>query len=67
MREVHPIRLAVLRSGRRQYQIARAAGFTETTFSRIISGRRDASPQERKRIAKALGRREDELFDDGTL
>ena len=62
MRQLHPFRLALLQSGQHQYQVAQAAGLSETTLSRIASGRREASPDERQRLARVLGRGERELF-----
>jgi transcriptional regulator with XRE-family HTH domain len=49
-------------TGRRQYQIAREVGLTENELSRIVQGRRMATPDERRRLSLALGVAEPELF-----
>jgi transcriptional regulator with XRE-family HTH domain len=50
------------RTGRRQYQIAREVGLTENELSRIVRGRRMATPDERRRLSLVLGVAEPELF-----
>jgi plasmid maintenance system antidote protein VapI len=49
-------------TGRRQYQIAREVGLTENELSRIVRGRRVATPDERRRLATALGVAEPDIF-----
>jgi len=49
-------------TGRRQYQIAREAGLTENELSRIVRGRRSPTPDERRRLAVALGVAEPDIF-----
>jgi len=46
----------------RQYLAASEAGISESTLSRIILGRREASPSERRAIARALRRPQRDLF-----
>jgi len=48
------LKLAILRDGRKQYQIAAATGITETRLSRILFGRIIATTVERVRIASVL-------------
>lgn len=50
--------------GRRepQYALAARAGMSETRLSRIVQGRLQPTPAERKRIAEALGIPEADLF-----
>ena len=59
------LKLAVVASGVPQHVIARRSGLGETVLSRIVQGRRDARHEERRSIAKALGRPVAELFDVG--
>ena len=56
------LKLFLSRTGRRQYEIAREIGLTENELSRIVRGRRPATPEERRRLAQALGLSERELF-----
>lgn len=56
------LKVAIIESGRKQQDIARAAGIPETRFSHIVRGRIDATAKERERIARALGRSQDDLF-----
>ena len=46
----------------RQYLLARDARLSESTLSRIILARREASADERRAIAKALGVPQREIF-----
>ena len=45
-----------------QWRLARQIGISESTLSRIVVGRRDPSPEERKAIANALGITAREVF-----
>jgi transcriptional regulator with XRE-family HTH domain len=56
------LKLCMAQTGRRQYEIAREIGLTENELSRIVRGRRSATADERRRLAKALGVPEPELF-----
>lgn len=56
------LKIAILTSGKPQNRIARDARINETTLSHIVRGRRDASPKERERLARVLGRQESDLF-----
>jgi len=58
----YELKNALLRSGAPQYEIARRAGLNETALSRIVRGRRSATPDERQKLAKALGMDEAMLF-----
>jgi transcriptional regulator with XRE-family HTH domain len=46
---------------KRHYEIAQAAGISEWRLSRLLNGRNEFTPAERRRIADALG------FDEGWL
>jgi transcriptional regulator with XRE-family HTH domain len=58
------VRLKLLLLERRepQYSFAAKVGLSESQFSRIVRGRRIAKPEERARIADALGVPEHEVF-----
>ena len=56
------LKICLAQTGRRQYQIAREAGLTENELSRIVRGRRNATADERRRIALVLGVDEPDLF-----
>ncbi len=58
-----PIKWALLETGRRQVEVARAAGLSEARMSKITNGWLEPRPEERERIAAALGRPADELFE----
>ena len=45
-----------------QHELARRAGLSEPTLSRIINGRRQASLEERRAIARALRKPQRHLF-----
>ena len=57
------LKMAILNSGRHQYEVAHDAGIPETRLSRIILGRVDPSAEERRCIARALRATERDLFD----
>ena len=56
------LKLLLLERRQPQYEFAVQAGLSESQFSRIIRGRRVPTPEERARIARALGVAEQELF-----
>jgi transcriptional regulator with XRE-family HTH domain len=56
------LKTAILASGKQQKRIARDTRIDETTLSHIVRGRREATEKEREKLARALGRRIDELF-----
>lgn len=45
------------------YEIARAVGISEWGFSRLLNGRSEFTPTERRRIAEVLGLDEGWLFE----
>jgi transcriptional regulator with XRE-family HTH domain len=49
------LRWKVQTTGRKNYEVARAAGLSESRFSRALAGRADLTAGEQDRIAKALG------------
>lgn len=57
------LKVAAIRDGRRQYEIARAAGIEETRLSKVMHGRVQLTEEEKNRLAAVLGRRVDELFE----
>jgi transcriptional regulator with XRE-family HTH domain len=60
----HRLKLAILEDGRRVQEIAAAAGLSATAVSGVCVGRLRPTENVRRRLAGALGRPEDELFDD---
>jgi transcriptional regulator with XRE-family HTH domain len=62
-----PIKIAIMLRGLLQFQVAAAAGMTETRLSRIVQGRAIPTADERKRLGKALGKTERELFNDDSI
>ena len=56
------LKLAILRSYPSQRAFAARTGIPEVDLSQIIRGRRAPSPTIRRRIARKLGRPENELF-----
>ena len=48
-------KLAILKSGRRQYEIAHASGLSEGRLSRFIRGRERLRPEEENRLRTVLG------------
>ena len=60
------LKIALMESSLPAYQIAQRIGISDSALSRIVCGRRVATPQERQRLAKLLGHREDELFQESS-
>jgi len=60
------LKLAIVMLGKRQREIAHRAEMTDSVLSQIILGYRPPSPEQRKRLARVLGKPESELFS-GTL
>jgi len=58
------LKFAIIEDGRKVADIAAAAGLSTVTVSGVITGRMRATPNNRARIAFALGRPEHELFPD---
>lgn len=56
------LKLAIWRSGRPQWAIARDAGVSPTLLSYIVNGRREATETEREQPAKVLGASAGALF-----
>lgn len=59
-----PLQIALFEAGIPQYRIAQRAGIDETRLSRVAVGRIKPTPDERRRIAAAVGKAEAELFED---
>lgn len=58
----HNLRIAIVHTGVKQYRIADLAKINESRFSKIVNGRIEATPEEQKRIARALKKPVSELF-----
>ena len=56
------LKVAVVSSGRPQFEIAVAAGMSETKLSRIVRGRASPTEEEALRIARALEQPPEHLF-----
>ena len=56
------LKLAVIKSGKYQFEIALEAGISEVKFSKILKGRIEPNQNEKDKIAKVLGRPINELF-----
>jgi len=56
------LKIAIVKSGLSQVDIAEAIDMHDTKLSFIVNGRREASDAERKAIARVLKRRVAELF-----
>lgn len=56
------LKVAIVRSGLHQYDLAARVGISETRLSRIVRGRLDPTADERQRLAAVLRTSEDRLF-----
>jgi len=56
------LKTALFATGKRQERIAKAARIAPQKLSHVLRGRRELDEGERKRLARVLGRSEDELF-----
>jgi DNA-binding transcriptional regulator YdaS (Cro superfamily) len=56
------LKFSILEKFGRQADFAQATGICETLLSRIICGRRPATPEQKSIIARKLGISPDELF-----
>ena len=61
------IKVAILRSGKKGYQIAQSLDWHPTRISQIISGVYTPSFEEKRQLAEALGATVPELFSSGRL
>jgi hypothetical protein len=52
-------KVAILKSGQRQFEIAHASGLSEGRLSRFIRGRERLRPEEEERLRTVLGLAED--------
>ena len=48
------LKMAILESGKHQFEIARNAKISETCMSRVVTGRRQLSSEEASRLALVL-------------
>lgn len=56
------LKTALFATGKDQQLIAKRARISPQKLSHVIHGRRDLEPEERERLAKVLGKTQDELF-----
>ena len=49
------LRWKIQTQGRKNYEVANAAGLSESRFSRVLAGRAELTGSEQERIATALG------------
>jgi hypothetical protein len=61
-----PLKIAIIKSGKRQRLIARAARIDETRLSHIVRGRLQANSKEQERLARVLNTTVPALFLPGT-
>lgn len=61
-RPVTPLRVAVVRSGRKQREIAEAVGLSASHFSKIVNGLHVSDEDTRKQIAQAVGQTVEDLW-----
>lgn len=57
-----PLRLAIVKSGRTQREIADEVGLSEARMSQIVNGHWNADEATRLNLSAALGRNVDELW-----
>jgi transcriptional regulator with XRE-family HTH domain len=67
MRPPHPAKWLIVKAGHTQRAVAKALGYTESDFARVINGYIEPGPRFRAALAKYLGLPEAELFDDDGL
>jgi plasmid maintenance system antidote protein VapI len=58
------LRIAILQTVRTQTRLASVTGIAEWRLSKIVNGWQSATPDERRRIADALGCKPEEIFSD---
>jgi len=56
------LRIAIVMTGKSQGRIGKLARLTAPQISQIVQGRVGATPDQRRRLAKVLGKTEAELF-----
>jgi transcriptional regulator with XRE-family HTH domain len=56
------LKIAILRAGKTQRQIAFETGVSENRLSTLVNGWREPRSDERERLARALGRPAEQLF-----
>lgn len=49
------LKVALLQTGKRQCELARQTGLSESAVSRIVNAYREPTPDEKRKIAQALG------------
>ena len=59
------LKMAIIKSGKRQFQIAREAGMHPSVFSHYLNEHYPAPQEHQEAIASALGVEVDEIFQDG--
>ena len=61
---VHPVKVALARTGERPSEFAERIGYSKGPVSQVLNGHVTAWPEFRRRAAEALGASETELFPD---
>ncbi len=62
MSKLFNLKLALLEVGLTQYEAARRLEMSETRLSRIMCGRIKATPEERRELARLVGKKSAALF-----
>lgn len=57
-----PLKIALIEAGIRQIELSRAINVDPSKLSKIVNGWLEATPGERKAIAKYLQRTEEDIF-----
>jgi len=59
------LKIAILQTGKRQYEVAKELGWMDSKISRILNGSYTATEEEMKKIAILLNKSVEDLFSDG--
>jgi len=59
------LKIAIVKSGRHQVQVAREAGIHVSQLSRLVNGRDTPSPRQKRELARVLGQPPGMLFPRG--
>jgi plasmid maintenance system antidote protein VapI len=56
------VKVAILKSGRPQYQIAQAIGVSEYRLSKYVHGRADLRPEQEQKLEETLGLQDERAY-----
>ncbi len=56
------LKVAIVQDGRTQRAVAHSAGMSELRLSQLVNMRTPVTPEDKRALAKALRRRQSELF-----